>query len=118
MADWFKIGFALEQRAPGLLLLMAICLLLLLCAVPGKAMRACLPALVPLVCFFFFAFVGSAVEFETSRFITSLPLIGLVGTIVLLWPSITALRKRWVGVAHLMTVAASSYLWFAAAVAI
>jgi hypothetical protein len=55
---------------------------------------------------------------ENSQVAQLLPLGGFAIAVVLVVPSTFALRWRWLGLVHLLTAAATLYLWFVAALGI
>lgn len=116
--DWDNVLFSAEQGIPGLIALAAIFPAFALAATPNRKLKA--PA-AGLSAFFFFAascFVEGIPGIESSQLASYFPLAGLVATLALVAPSVLALRWRWVGVLHLLTVTAAAYLWFVGSLAI
>lgn len=116
--DLHHVLFAAEQGIPGLIGLTVILPAFVLSSTPNRKLKA---SAAGLSAFFFFAascLVAGIPGIESSQLARYFPLAGLVVTVALVAPSVLALRWRWVGVLHLLTVAAAAYLWFAGSLAI
>lgn len=110
--DWHRVLFAAEQGIPGLVGLTVILPALILSATPNLKLKASAAGISSLLFFAASCLVAGIPDIESSQLAGYFPLAGLVVTIVLVGPSVLALRWRWVGVLHLLTVAAAAYLWF------
>lgn len=116
--DWRHVLFAAEQGIPELIGLTVILPAFALAATPNGKLKASAASLST-----FFAFTASCLlagipDIESSQLARYFPGAGLVVTVALVAPSVLALRWRWVGVLHLLTVAAAAYLWFVGSLAI
>ena len=116
--DWGHVLFAAKQGIPGLLVLASMLPIFALAASAGRRLRASSASLSCLAAFPISCLLAGLPGIETSQVGGVIPLAGLAVTVVLLVPSVLALRWRWFGLLHLLTVAAAAYLWFIGALAI
>ena len=116
--DWRYVQFAAEQGIPALLGLTASLPIFAYAAKADRRLRASSSSLT-CACFFVAScFLAGVPGVEAMRLAGLLPLAGFVATLVLVVPSILALRWRWLGFLHLVTLASAAYLGFVSILAI
>jgi len=116
--DWRHVLFAAEQGIPGLIGLISILPVFALAATPNGKLKASAASLSAFLVFATSCLLAGIPGIESSQPARYFPVAGLVVTVALVAPSVLALRWRWVGVLHLLTVAAAAYLWFVGSLAI
>lgn len=116
--DWGHVIFAAEEGLPGIAALAITLAVFGLSAAPGRTLLACSPSLAALLAFAVSCVVAGVPRIETSSLAGGIPVVGFLTTIALLAPSVIALRSRWVGLLHVLTVLAALYLGFIGLLAI
>ena len=116
--DWRYVQFAAVQGIPALLGLAATLPIFAYAATANRRLRASSASLASACFFVASCLVAGLPGVEASQLVWVLPLAGLVATLALIVPSILALRWRWLGLLHLVTLAAAAYLGFISSLAI
>lgn len=112
--DWRHVLFAAEQGLVGLLAIVATLPVLVLASSPGRRALAASSSIAAIFVFFGSCLLAGLPNIEASQVAQLFPLSGFAAALLLVAPSIFALRWRWLGLLHLLTVAAVAYLWFVA----
>src|SRR5690349_15247457 len=112
--DWPFVLFALEEGTSGLVLLGIALVAAFVAAAPSRKLVACSPGLAACFAFFASSLLAGVPNIEHATVAEYVPIVGLLATIALLVPSILALRNKWLGALHVLTVAAALYLVFIA----
>ncbi|RDZ26255.1 hypothetical protein DX914_18470 [Lysobacter silvisoli] len=116
--DWRFVLFVAGQGIPGLLGLLATFPVFVLAASPGRKLRAVSATLAALAVFFAACLLAGLPDVQTSRLAGAFPVVGSLAVLSLLVPSIRALKWRWFGLLHAVTLFASAYLCFIGALGI
>lgn len=103
---------------PGLIGLLAVAPLFALSSAPDRKLWAASAPIAGLVVFAVACLLAGIPNVQSSQLARAFPLVGAVAVLALIAPSTLALRWRWLGLLHLLTLAASAYLWFIASLAI
>jgi hypothetical protein len=110
--DWSFVLFAIEEGAPGLLVIAATLPVLALAAEPNRKLLASSAGLMGLATFTLASLLAGAQPGQSPALAQAVPLVGSAAALVLLVPSVLALKWRWLGVVHLFTLPALGYLFF------
>ena len=116
--DWRQVLFALEEGIPGLVAIVLCIPVFAFCAASDRKLWAVSPLLVSLLVFGVASFLAGIPNIETSPIAGYFPLAGFLVAVGLVAPSVLALRWRWIGILHLITIVAVVYLWFVASLSI
>ena len=116
--DWSYAVMAIQQGSPGLIAIIVPLPLLLIASLHGRKLVSCLPGLVAILGFLVNCVVSGFTSQESSKYLDYLPTLWFLITAALIIPSVVALRRRWVGLLHLMTLAGALFLWFVSSMAI
>jgi len=116
--DWSYSLFVLGQGAIAFAALLVPVPFLAMAASKGRVVPAALPGLAGSICFLVFALLAACTSVDSPRFLGYLPLVGFVFTLSLLPASIRSLRRKWVGLLHLATVAGVLLSCFVAGMAV
>lgn len=116
--DWPYVLFVAEQGIPGLIGLAVTLPVFALAATQNRKFKATAANFFALAAFVVTCLLAGIPGIESSWLAGLFQLAGLVVTVVLIVPSVLALRWRWVGALHLLTVAAAVYLCFIGGLAI
>lgn len=118
VVDWRYSLFTAEQGLLGIAILSAALISLLLAASPGRRVVACSPCLFALVTFAISCLVAGLPSVEHWPLVDYLPLLFLLLTVALFVPSTLALRRRCLGVIHVLSLLGVLLSWFVASMAI
>jgi hypothetical protein len=114
--DWSfpqYLAFLAEECWPGLLALAVTIPILILGGSPNRKLLAGAPGIIALLAFVLSSYIASLSTTDAV-----VPLAGLVLTALFVIPSVPALRHRWLGLLHILTLLAASYLWLICSLAI
>ena len=115
--DWGYATFAVEQALPSLLVLAVPIPLLVYFAEPRRKLLACSPNLFALIGFVLSCLMA-AMPVDDWHLFEGVPLAVLVVATVMLVPSILVLRRKWLGIVHLATMAGAVFSLFVASMAL
>jgi len=103
--------FAIGEGAPGLLVLAATLPVLALAAKPDRKLLASSASLAGLATFALASLLAGSQPGHPPELAQAVPLVGSAAALVLLVPSALALKRRWLGAMHLLTLVALGYLF-------
>ena len=116
--DWHFVLFTVRQGLPGAAALAMTLPVFAVCGNPGRRLLASSSTLAAMGAFVASAVVAGIPGVEAATWGAYVPMIGFGVALLLLVPSVRALRLRWFGVLHLVTMVASIYLAFIGSLAI
>src|SRR5687768_10539529 len=116
--DWPYTSFTIGQGVLGLLLLLFPVPFLSYSASQQRWLTAGSPGLVGTALFIAFSGMSGTTSHQSPKFIAYLPIAGLLLVVALIPASVRALRNKWIGLLHILTVAGALLTWLVAAMAI
>ncbi|WP_131721644.1 hypothetical protein [Xanthomonas sp. NCPPB 1128] len=116
--DWRYSFFTAEQGLLGIFPLTVALIVLALAASPGRRVIACAPCLFALAGFAACCLAAGLPHVENWTLVDYLPLFSLLLTLALFVPSTWALRRRWLGIVHALSLAGALLSFFVASMAI
>jgi len=110
--DWHFALFVMEEGIPGVAALALTLPVFALCGKSGCRLLASSSTVAAIGTFAVSALAAGSPGIESSTWGEYLPMIGFGVVLLLLMPSVLVLQRRWHGLLHVVTVAASVYLMF------
>ena len=116
--DW---SYATSWAIDGLLGIVALLFpipFLFAASTSGRRLAAASPGLFGTVFFLAFLLVSGTTSPQSPNVLGYLPLLGLLVVVASILPSVRALRLKWAGLLHVLTLTGALYTSFVAALAI
>jgi hypothetical protein len=116
--DWSYAAMAVQQGASGLVAIVLPIPFLALSSLQGRKIAACSPGIAAVGLFFITCIVSGLITLDSPEYLNYFPSVGLLIAAILFVPSVLALRRRWVGLLHMLTLAGALFVWFVGSMAV
>jgi len=111
------LAFIAEEGWPSLAILGATGALFIAISLPNRQLLAGAPSITAIAVFLLSCYLAT-LSSSISKNLAYVPIFGLLFTALLVIPSVLALRNKWFGLLHILTLVSAAYLSFICGLAI